>query len=326
MARRAHPDQQITGAMYDTITVEYGNSFARGVSFLEEIPLYLDTFSENSKNGWPYVTGKVKNLEVYIDESRVKVAKGSIAKFFFGDNMQTMTLQTTKQAFEKLSDTLHLPMEQARVIRFDLGTNLLVRHSTGVYLSVLGVMQGFERFEMPNSVYYKSKSGKRELVFYDKIVEAQATKADVPELYAGRNVLRYESRYKSPAKIFNVSPITGATLYSQKFYIAALNKWRDDYKAINKVHSIKSIDFEMKSVSEFNNLGRLLLIEKCGGESAFMNDLQAKQRRGQLTSKQAHDLRKAAKEAINAGCCWTETSDAVAELDKLVTDSVKYYR
>ncbi|MDZ7936354.1 MAG: phage/plasmid replication protein [Emticicia sp.] len=53
--------------------------------------------------------------------------KGSLSKWFLGDNIQTLTRGDMKRATEKLSDTLHLPMSKAKVGRIDLAKNLLMK-------------------------------------------------------------------------------------------------------------------------------------------------------------------------------------------------------
>ena len=83
----------------------------------------------------------------------------------------------------------------------------------------------------------------------------------------------------------------------------------------------------MKSTKDFNRAAWLALVEKVGGEMALLEQIKETQQRGDITKKQAFDLRKAVKKA----CLSSEMSlfvqnDVIAELDRKVTEAALYYR
>ena len=69
----------------------------------------------------------------------------------------------------------------------------------------------------------------------------------------------------------------------------------------------------------------LLLIHEQGGEIKFYKKIAEAQAKGELTNKQAFDLRNLIKEAGKSEILTCE-SDVITELDKKIKEAVKYYR
>ena len=63
-----------------------------------------------------------------------------------------------------------------------------------------------------------------------------------------------------------------------------------------------------------------------GGAVAFINQINEARQRGEITPKQAHDLREAVKQAGTLKDGVTIKSEAIAELDKKVNEAVRFYR
>ena len=100
--------------MFDTVNLRITRGEVAGVDFLSEIPCYLDSdsISVHTFSDGEAITGTLGNLKVSLNAYQVKVRDGSLCKWFLGDNFQTMGRKDTMRAIEKLSDTLHLPMER----------------------------------------------------------------------------------------------------------------------------------------------------------------------------------------------------------------------
>ena len=175
------------------------------------------------------------------------------------------------------------------------------------------------------TLYYNRPN--MQLYFYDKNREAKAHREAIPDLYQGRSVVRYELRCKQRlGRIFNVAEVKAAMLYDECFYMQVCRLWRDAYLQISKVNKA-SINFEaMTTKQELYKMGVLVMVEKYGGQVAFMNELSRARERGQLSAKQAYDLR----QAVNGACALkaglTIPNDAALELDKKVKEAVRFYR
>lgn len=311
--------------MIDTANFRLLQSEAGGVDFLAETPCFLENVGEHYYNGKAVITGSFNGLEISLNRYQMKIKGGSLCKWYLGNNFQTMGRSDIQQAIEKLSDTLHVSMSKATVTRLDIAQNFITKHPPEVYLSHLGALKHATRLQEPNGIYYNQTSGR--LCFYDKIREQKSRREPTPELYESRNVLRYEQRYTNRiASQFKVSEVTGAMLYDEAFYIGLLNRWKDTYKAIQKINDV-SLNFQaMKSKQQLYKMGVLSLIEQAGGQLQMIEQINEAQKRGELSKKQAFDLRKAINEACKIRDGLTVPNEAIQELDKKVSEAVKYYR
>lgn len=313
--------------MYDTVNMKLNGYDVPKVSFLEETPIYLDVITGHfeGQNGFHVVMGKLGCLTVSIDEAAVRVKQGSLCKWFLGDNVKEMGRGDTKRAIEKLSDTLHLPMERAAVTRLDVAHNLLMKYPPGVYYNHLGGLRYATRLQEPEGIYYKQGAGR--LAFYDKTKEVQRGGGPIPEICTGNNILRYERRFDKRLTHYLQEPeIKAATLYDEAFYIKIENKWLQAYRDIEKIKEITINPEAMKSKKEFDRAARLALVEKFGGEAALMEQIKEMQQRGDITAKQAFDMRKAVKEACLSGMSLFAQNDVIAELNQKITEAAGYYR
>lgn len=311
--------------MYDTVFLRLTQAEVNGVDFLEEVPCFLEDVGEHIYSGFPFITGNLNGLKVTANRYQLKVKDGSLCKYLLGDNFQTMGRGDTQRAIEKLSDTLHLPMSKAVVTRMDIAQNFIVKHPPQVYLNHLGALRYANRLQEPSGLYYSLNGGR--LCFYDKNKEQKSKREGIPDLYNGRNVLRYERRYTQRiAAKFGVAEVTGAMLYDEAFYIEALNRWKADYQAIQKINDI-TLNFQaMKTKQELYKMGILSLTEQAGGQVEMINQINEAQQRGELTKKQAYDLRVAVNEACQLKEGLTAPNEAIQELDKKVAEAVRFYR
>lgn len=313
--------------MFDTVNMRLTRTEVAGVDFISEVPCYLDsdsvavhTFSDGE-----VITGTLGNLKVSLNAYQVRVKDGSLCKWFLGNNFQTIGRKDTQRAIEKLSDTLHLPMEKATVTRLDIAQNFIVRNPVEIYFHHLGLLKNATRLVEPHSIYY-NMAGLR-MAFYDKNREQKANREPIPDLYNGRNVLRYEQRYTQRiARQLNVLEVKGSMLYDEAFYISLLNRWRDDYKDIQKINDV-SLNFQaMKTKQNLYRMGVLSLIQQMGGQMAMIEQIAEAQKRGELSRKQAYDLKQAVQDACTLREGFTEPNDAIQELDKKVSEAVRFYR
>lgn len=311
--------------MYDTVNLRLMQSEAGDVDFLSEIPCHLANIGEHNFSGQTVVTGELNGLKVSLNRHQIKIKDGSLCKWYLGSNFQTMGRGDTQRAIEKLSDTLHLPMSKATVTRLDIAQNVITKYPPDVYFNHLGLLKFAIRLQEPSGIYYKQTGGR--LCFYDKTKEQKSQKEPIPELYEGRNVLRYEQRYTN--RITNrlkAQEVTGATLYDEAFYMGLLNKWRDNYKAIQKINDVQ-LNFEaMRTKQQLYKMGVLSLIEQAGGQLQMIEQINEAQRRGNLSKKQAFDLRQTVNEACKINEGLTVPNEAIKELDKKINEVVKFYR
>lgn len=311
--------------MFDTVYFRLYKEVAGDVDLLTKIPCCLNNVGEHYYNNEPIITGDLNGLKISLNTNQLKVKDGSLCKWFLGDNFKTMGRSDTQKAIEKLSDILHLPMGKATVTRLDVAQNFITMHPPEVYFNHLGELRYTERLLQPSGLYYKGSN--LSLCFYDKNKEQKSHRRPIPDLYQNRNVLRYEQRYTSRvASQMGVSEVTGALLYDEAFYQEVLNRWREKYEAIQKVNDI-SLNFEaMKTKQQLYKMGVLSIVQMAGGAMKMYEQIREAQNQGKLTKKQAFDLRKTVKDALEVREGLTVQNEAIKELNKKVAEAIKYYR
>jgi len=310
--------------MYDNVDFKVRSFEVGGIDFLSQTPLYFDVTGEHCFNGENVITGNLNGLRVSASQRGVNVTDGSLCKWYLGDNFKTMERGDIQRAIEKLSDTLHLPMDKATVSRIDLAQNFIMKYPTEVYFNHLGDNYPSKRLEQPDGLYYSKHDTL--LVFYDKVKEQRAKGQTIPELYSNRNTLRYEIRYKARLKdTFKVDRVTGAMLYEEQFYMDIVKRWKKAYKDIKKINDV-TLNYEaMAGKKDLYTLALVSFIEQQGGELAMIQQINELFKKGQIKKKQSYDLRQAIKEASRATIATVE-SDVIKELDKKIEDVVKFYR
>ena len=312
--------------MFDSVNFILTQDEVGGVDFMAEIPRYLDNVGEHVySNGGVTITGMLGGLYVSVSPYRIKVYNGSMCKWFLGNNYHTLSRRDTQHAIEKLSDLLHMPMNSATVTRLDMAQNFIMQYPIEVYLNHLGVLRGAARLRQQSGLYYTKRGGL--LCFYDKNREQKDKGEPIPEIYAGRNVLRYEQRYTSRlGKQLNVPRVTGALLYDERFYRGLVDRWRDIYKNIHKINDIELNLQAMRTVKDLQQMGILSLVERAGGQLQFLDLINEKQKRGELTRKEAYDMRQRVNKACENSAELVTPNEAIQELDKKVSEAVRFYR
>lgn len=316
--------------MYDTIYAILRKSDSGNADFLGETTNHFNVTGNGENEYGNYLYGNLDNLKISVSESKVKVSKGSLCKWYLGNNLYTMKRKDTEQAIQKLSDTLHLPFHNAIVTRLDLGKNFIMNNDKQEYLNHLGNSQYFHRLEQPDGLYYNnssnSKNTTKQLVFYDKIKEHKACRGIVPDFLIGLNLFRYEMRLKKRlAREFNLPEIRAYMLYDSNFYIKVIDLWLSEYQKINKLNSIHFNYSMIKTKKQYTTQATLFYVMNQGGELQAIKEIQEAYKRGELSKKQAFDLRGMIKTACR-NKQFTSNSDVIQELDNKIKYAVQYYR
>jgi len=265
--------------VYDTINLYLETS---GIH-IQDLLIKLDWYKEPKvgiRSGKLTVEGVIENQttenrnigKMYIRFSDTYPQKlsvsGSLAKFHYGDNLQKLTRSETQKAIEKLSERLSVNLKPAKVQRLDLGANLIMNRPCSEYQSLLNEVPRMLRSTVSsksNSVYFKNSQ--RTIILYDKIEDCRRLKEEIPELFKGRNVLRYELRFMKDIPVqFKGQTITAETLYSELFYIEILKRWRESYFAISRNEGYRMRDdIDIEKPKDLINYFAAIGIQQLGG-------------------------------------------------------------
>lgn len=302
--------------MYDTVDFYLPMEAIKDFS-IDDFLLNLSGITEHSKldDGYTSFSGNLKNLRVFKSEKGIKVT-GSLAKFYLGDNCQTLTRSDTKRAINLLSQLLSIPIEKAFVRRLDFGTNIIVNHKPKLYFKYLGELNKYLRQPQGSTLYYSNSL--RRLVFYDKISEIKKERIPIPKIWENRNVIRYEIRFLSRlSKQFNLSELKASTLYDEKFYISLVNRWVSEYLSIQKIQLLSIKSSNMNSPKDFIKLLAIMGIQAIGHDKIMMEVEALREKKVFQKPEYYSRLKKEIKYLYNHPTL-TEKSDLVDELDSKI--------
>ena len=200
---------------------------------------YLDSGSERTDidTGEVSVYGSVSNIMVSQTFGGYYI-QGSLPKYLYGNNVCQLTRKDIGTAIENLSDTLHLPIQDADVTGIEVGANICLSKVPSAYIGLLGDMPRMKRVMLGDSLYYRG-SGKvfpRQYYFYDKKQEVKKKGGVMPHRFETANMLRYEMRlYRRLAKQLGIQELKASTLQDRAVYRELVNRWLDGYLSINKI-------------------------------------------------------------------------------------------
>lgn len=306
--------------MYDTVYFWFDWAMVGGNPFT--IAQYLADPSEHKSARGYSISGWVGNYRVFCNESGI-LLQGSLAKYHLGDNIHTLTRSGAREAIQKLSDELHLPIDRAKVTRVDVSTVLPMSRPPNEYLPFLGEKSRFVRVQATNDTLYYN-TDKMQLVFYDKKKEAKKNRVEIPIGLVDANMLRYEVRFLNRLpKQFNMAEITGATLCNdEKFYTDAIQLWANMYHSINKLKSVSIMDTSnIKTVGDVKDMALSMYLQEKGQPfiDAIIAELKAKN-----TFKYPRDYTRVKSDfnKLIVASTATEQSELIKELDKAVNEVV----
>ena len=257
---------------YDTVHIELSADDVPEVSFLLEIPQYIhETGKYHGANKRVCAYGNLDNLRVRIKSECIRI-EGSISKWYLGNNIQPLSLDDTKRAFEKLSSILHLPIEKAYVKRLDLAACLVMKYLPSIYYNHLGRAGNTFPQYMDNGIYYNLPN-EEQLLFYDKTIES---KGHVPDEYKGQHLLRYERRFFKPN-------ILVEQLLDEDYYTLLIREWIKGYDLITKINEITLNLDVIKGTKDFARMGILTLASLFGGILKLEQEIENGRIMGKLT-------------------------------------------
>ncbi len=348
-----------SGPVYDAVTLWLPAEMTDppGHRFFDALSSYEER--TDARTGEVYHVGKLDNLRVRSRPEGVSIT-GSLARFHFGDNLETLTCPQTGEVLERLSDTLGLSIASAKVTSLEFGANLVVVRRPVEYFAHLGHASFYRRSEINMSngfgLYYAN--GRRELAFYDKRQEMKnrkGRKLRLPESLIGRNLLRYELRLRrnvgdqlatiapSPADDSSADAIGGASLgsgesglmgrptikagrlHNPRFYRGLVSRWEREYRAIHRRAILRPLSASIGGPRMFKEQLAAFGLERLGGADAVLALLESSHRRGEIEPNH-YKRNKRLVEELAASPAVTIESELIAELDRVVCDTAARFR
>ena len=263
--------------MYDKVKL-----WAMRASGMPDVSQFLTRAKEqtDTQTGEVCTFGSLEGLKVSIYTGGISII-GSLPKFLYQNNIYPLDRHSTAQAIEKLSDSLHLPMADAKVTGLEFGRAFVMMHPVENYLSKLGDMPKLLRYHFDvGTLYYKPRGRQQPkmFAFYDKKADAAAKGMVLPAGFENANLLKYEMRLSGrlPQQI-KIPDVTASTLSEKSFYRLMVKRYQESYFAISKLNQVKTnVMSEIKTVSDAYDVfvARLINQSDQAQIAAFMEEMK----------------------------------------------------
>jgi hypothetical protein len=314
------------------------NKYETGKTMIDDVLLWVDTpaafnvqkhldapkETANMNTGEIVVTGYYKNLRTRLKASGLSI-QGSLNKYLYGNNLESMSRRSVQDSISKLSDELSLSINNGIVYRFDIACNFVMKRPLGDYLSKLGSVRYFKKSEISNLQTVIYSNCNRALIFYDKIAEVKKKGGAIPELFKGKNVLRYEMRFRKRIKDQFKKVVTAADLYDEKFYSAAIKQWKSSYFAISRFNDVAGGLSMVGGVKELESSLILLGMQAIGGGEVVFQQIESAYRMGKIDKQQAHRMKNKIKQVMSNPSL-TAPPETIKELDKKISQVAMFCR
>ena len=260
--------------MYDKVKL-----WAERTRETPDVSVFLEKAKEQADldTGEVCVYGSLDGLKVSVYTGGISIV-GSLPKFLYKSNVCPLDRHSTVRALEKLSDSLHIKISEARVTGLEFGQAFVMKHPVESYLSKLGDMPKMLRYHFDvGTLYYKPRGRQQPKVyaFYDKKADAAAKGIALPVGFEDANLLKYEMRLNGrlPQQM-GVPGVTASTLTESGFYRLMVRRYQGGYYSISKQNQVKTdIMSEIKTVTDaFNVLVARLIIQ--GGQTQIAGFLE----------------------------------------------------
>ena len=308
--------------MYDKIKIWVDRSNVEGqyLDILKHLESVVTSTPEEVRDA--RYKGYFEGFSVYVSIRGISIV-GSLAKYLYGTNLQTLTRATTKDAIDKLSDSLHLDIGNSKITSLEFGTQFSMSKPADQYLSLLGDVTRLNRIQFTDDTLYYQSQGKKHYKnhrFYNKTKEVIADKRVLlPPCYADSNLLRYELSFSIDLpRQLKVNKVTGATLYDETFYRSMQDRYLAFYTSINKKNCLKDNAMsEIKTVSDGYNLlmSRFIFKSDHNEVESYLKEL--KSNKVFRDSKYYSLLKKKLREVASKSSI-TESNELITELDNEV--------
>jgi hypothetical protein len=185
-------------------------------------------------------SGHIKNMGIYRNLDGVHI-HGSLAKYYFGENITPLTLLQVKEAITMLEIETGIELEEAIVKGVEIGVCITTNEKPSEYLRLFGNRARFTRHEFSSlkgvgTITYANCKGSFQFTGYDKINEVIQKHKQVPEEYKDSNILRLEYKIvrRRGIKAKFHRDLTAYDLFNPVVYQKMQSLFLEEYQAIPK--------------------------------------------------------------------------------------------
>ncbi len=251
--------------------------------------LDVDTIRTIKTSDSVFLTGKLKNLKILITKDYLQIT-GSLAKYYFDNNLQTMDHDDIITAIVWLSVDLGLPIERGFIKRIDIARNIIVKKVVRQYLDCFDETDGYHRDRINDRLLYKKTNCSHSVTMYDKVKELKKNEREFYQynrngVLKDKNILRFEVKLEQKInQLLKYKSVRVVHLRSKTFLKKLNDFWYMKYKSIS---TKKSFVFST-DIASYGDFKRELLVKaiKDMGIVPLYKLLEDLRKAGRMTSNQ----------------------------------------
>jgi hypothetical protein len=252
-------------------------------------------------NGYPIINpktgeiigikGKFKNMQWSLLGNTLSV-RNSLARYYFGNNIETFDINTTKAAVNMLCEEFGIKPEEANVYQIHFAENLNMMHECHNYLDCLDSLERFKKVTYYSTVQFTTTN--RALSFYDKVEEQKSNrrKADRQEIIG--NLLRYEMKINGRLKKqlgLEGREISLVTLTEEWFFTSLVRMWYTEFQKIKKVNrEFQMTNYLASDARELTNNLAAIALQKFFYVGGVVEAIKREKAKNRITPRQSESL------------------------------------
>lgn len=214
----------------------------KGIDYRDEYGAYVDS---DDYYKLPHPKGRSSwNIVAHTD---AYVIEGSLAKWYFGNNIQTLTLAQAKKAVRDLGVALGVgdAIFNAKVNRVDFSSVVCTELTPLYYFNLMDYLNGFRRSlkDGETTLYYDRATRDKVVKAYDKTLEAIHSGMEISQEFRGENVFRFEVVYYTSEvnRVFKkqkkLTEVTLKDILTERAFNHFADTWLGYYEKIHKLNN-----------------------------------------------------------------------------------------
>lgn len=254
---------------------------------LEFLSQNTNGFDEKISYGSVKYEGYVGNMKFNVNEYGLQVY-GSPASYTYGNNFKTLKHADLNLFMDKLSDALHFDVRQMSVSKMDITDNLEMNFKPVLYKRYMGNCRYLQRVGDYQYNGIKYQNGSREILVYDKKIEALDKGVIIPTQYKDKNLLRFEYRMlENINQYLNGTVITRVDdLIDRDTFIQIIDCWEQMFHRIELVNVDEIRHLPYNPALNYDTHLVACGVISSGGLGVVLDDLKDQFHLGRITDRQ----------------------------------------
>lgn len=301
--------------MIDTIHLRYKIRDTSQHECLLQLFERLGKSSYQNANG-AFLKSNLRNLELGLNAKFLWI-KGSLAKFYLGNNITELAPEQIKLALFELSELLQTNICSAEIRRVDVSHCFGLRHRVSDYLACFEDTPEFRKYFRATGQTKTYAKENFAVVLYDKLLESKKHNEVIPVELSDEHILRIELQLQRRlTDELKRRKIYAVHLFARGFLRQLIERWMEEYFSIY-TRKLLSVDPGLMSLKLRRQLNFVRNVESYGGRSK-LHELIDRETTSGRTSQNQRKYFKAIMRMLYSENTFFGAIPIVSELDNMV--------